>query len=545
MTSKNAVGNALTGTTGTGNFVGDDTPTLITPNIGAAIADSLKLQSDSATLYLGAGDDATIVYNGTNLVINPQAVGSGGVIISGSILGVGVTPSAWTSAQKVIDFGASSIPAPTSGGAASFATNAYNNGANWIYKETNPASLYQNVLGSHIWYNVASGTAGNPITFIERMRIDSSGNVGIGTSSPSSELDVSSPDTTTIEINAGDANLSRLFFGDTTNFAIGYINYDHTSDSMRIGVNNAERMRIDSSGNVGIGTTSPGAKLDVNGTGNFTGNLTLAAQLYQSTAASITASTTQTQGQQPLTKLVNQVSTVANPNDVVTLPTAVAGLSVLVINDGANTLQIFPASGDDLGAGVNTSTTLEAGESKRFTAFDATNWELESNSAASSGGLPIGTLIDFAGTSAPTDYLLCDGSAVNRTTYASLFSAIGETWGVGDGSTTFNIPDFRRRTAVGSGGTGTGTLGNAVADVGGAEDVTLTTAQLPSHTHGLSNGAFVNSRETGTDYTSGTNTIRGTVNNTNTTSASGSAGSGNAHNNIQPSAIVLKCIKYQ
>jgi microcystin-dependent protein len=61
--------------------------------------------------------------------------------------------------------------------------------------------------------------------------------------------------------------------------------------------------------------------------------------------------------------------------------------------------------------------------------------------------LPAGTLIDYAGTVEPIGWLLCDGRAVSRTSYASLFSAISTSYGAGDGSTTFNIPDFRGRFA--------------------------------------------------------------------------------------------------
>jgi hypothetical protein len=88
--------------------------------------------------------------------------------------------------------------------------------------------------------------------------------------------------------------------------------------------------------------------------------------------------------------------------------------------------------------------------------------------------VPAGAMLDFAGTVAPTGYLGCDGSAVSRTTYATLFAAIGITWGSGDGSTTFNLPDFRRRTAVGSGGTASEILGNTVGSVGGEEAHTQT-----------------------------------------------------------------------
>lgn len=97
--------------------------------------------------------------------------------------------------------------------------------------------------------------------------------------------------------------------------------------------------------------------------------------LRRSVSAALTASTTQTQGQGALTKDINEVSTCANANDTVTLPSALAGRHCLVINNGAQTLQVFPASGDDLGAGVDTSTTITSGSRKLFIAYDATNWE--------------------------------------------------------------------------------------------------------------------------------------------------------------------------
>jgi len=91
--------------------------------------------------------------------------------------------------------------------------------------------------------------------------------------------------------------------------------------------------------------------------------------------AGITASTTQTQGNGALTGEVNEVATVANANDTVTLPSAVLGYRVVLINNGANTLRIFPASGDNLGAGVDTATTLASGSNVTYQAYDVTNWE--------------------------------------------------------------------------------------------------------------------------------------------------------------------------
>lgn len=94
-----------------------------------------------------------------------------------------------------------------------------------------------------------------------------------------------------------------------------------------------------------------------------------------STTAGITASTTQTQGEGALTSQVNEVSTVANDNDTVTLPAAVPGREICIINNGANTLQIFPDSGDNLGKGVDVSATLATNEVVHYTAHDASNWK--------------------------------------------------------------------------------------------------------------------------------------------------------------------------
>jgi hypothetical protein len=92
-------------------------------------------------------------------------------------------------------------------------------------------------------------------------------------------------------------------------------------------------------------------------------------------ATGLTASVTQTQGGAlVLTSIINDVTTVATANDAVVIKTAVADDRVTIYNNGANVLQVFPAASDNLGNGVNLSTTIDPGEFGVFTAKDTTNW---------------------------------------------------------------------------------------------------------------------------------------------------------------------------
>jgi len=165
----------------------------------------------------------------------------------------------------------------------------------------------------------------------------------------------------------------------------------------------------------------------------------------------------------------------------------------------------------------------------------------------SSFSLPSGTVLPFAGTSAPSGYLLCFGQAISRSTYSSLFTAIGTTYGVGDGSSTFNVPDLRGRAIAGQddmGGSSAdrltnqsgGVNGDTLGASGGVETHTLTTAQLAAHTH--TSNVTIPSAPNSSSGTAGVSTVINTGANASFTGTSGSAGSGNAHNNVQPTLIL-------
>ena len=100
------------------------------------------------------------------------------------------------------------------------------------------------------------------------------------------------------------------------------------------------------------------------------------------------------------------------------------------------------------------------------------------------GGAPVGQIIAWSGAynSLPSGYLICDGSAISRTTYAALFAVVGTTHGSGNGSTTFNLPDLQSKFITGA-SSDPNNSGYSVGAEGGADTVTLTVAQMPSHKH--------------------------------------------------------------
>jgi microcystin-dependent protein len=99
--------------------------------------------------------------------------------------------------------------------------------------------------------------------------------------------------------------------------------------------------------------------------------------------------------------------------------------------------------------------------------------------------VPTGSVQMFAGASAPTNWLLCNGAAISRSTYAILYALIGTTYGTGDGSTTFNVPDMRGRMPIGV-GTGAGLTARTLGQTSGVESITIASSNLPIHTHTLS-----------------------------------------------------------
>lgn len=151
---------------------------------------------------------------------------------------------------------------------------------------------------------------------------------------------------------------------------------------------------------------------------------------------------------------------------------------------------------------------------------------------------PAGAITMFGGYTAPNGYLLCQGQAVSRTTYARLFTAISTNYGTGDGTTTFNLPDLRSRVPVGY--NASEVEFNSLSKKGGAKTHTLTVAELPSHNHatGTNGGHSVY----GGNATGGP--ASGAGYGTPVTSlVTSDTGSNIAHNNLQPYATVNFIIK--
>lgn len=151
---------------------------------------------------------------------------------------------------------------------------------------------------------------------------------------------------------------------------------------------------------------------------------------------------------------------------------------------------------------------------------------------------PTGCVMAYSGAAAPAGWLLMDGSAVSRDTYARLFSIFGTTYGAGDGATTFNLPDARGRALVGY--DATQPEFDDIGEVGGEKTHTLSESEMPSHTHTVDIGH----NEYGVadwdlDYAG----AGGRAFQTSGSRTSAATGDGVPHNNLQPYLVLQYIIK--
>jgi hypothetical protein len=196
------------------------------------------------------------------------------VLNSSGNLGLGVTPSAWASGIKAIDIGAgSAIFNPDSSAQTWIYNNAYNN-AGAKYKNSGVgASWYQMVEGGHAWYSAPSGTAGNAITFTQAMTLNASGNLLVGgtTGTAGGKLTVTTANAGYVAVEPTSSVTSQIATGlrlhgniNETDRYVGIFCFNGAANnvnSMTFWTTNSgsssERMRLDNSGNLGVGTTSP------------------------------------------------------------------------------------------------------------------------------------------------------------------------------------------------------------------------------------------------------------------------------------------------
>ena len=323
----------------------------------------------------------------------------------------------------------------------------------------------------------------------------------------------------------GTVGTNSLVDGSVTNpkLAAGAVTSDKisTTDS---------NFNVQSNGRVGIGTTSPGYPLEVRGW--IAG---IADALSSDAIINLAGSNATAYSAKVRLKATSESE--ANPSSSLTFSTTNSSDAVeeKMRIDSAGNVGIgttIPAHALDVVGDVNIT-----GDYK----VNGTNLQT----------VPTGTVSAFAGSAAPTGYALCDGSAVNRTSQAALFGVIGTTYGVGDGSTTFNLPDLRGRVVAGFGesllGLTADTLGEDNGLIANTKTHTLTEAEMPSHQH----------KTDGTDSGDNHAVRRGAdaiIDGTSQTSSSddayyksgsltGTAGSGQAHNNVQPTIILNYIIK--
>ena len=186
-------------------------------------------------------------------------------IDAAGVVGIGVTPSAWQTFDKNLQVGAAAVSNFQNGDNTFFGSNVYYGNSDFRYISSgNTANMYRMLSGEHIWSTAPSGTAGNAISFSERMRIDASGNVMVGTTATTSAFCVArgAGVAAAISLRGGNvAEASEFWVAQGSGGTEAYL-YNRANGPMIFGTNNVERMRIVSGGQVLVGATATAGYFD-------------------------------------------------------------------------------------------------------------------------------------------------------------------------------------------------------------------------------------------------------------------------------------------
>ena len=173
---------------------------------------------------------------------------------------------------------------------------------------------------------------------------------------------------------------------------------------------------------------------------------------------------------------------------------------------------------------------IDTSYDNRFKFYNGALWETINNEITGDT-LPIGSIMPYGSSTAPANWLICDGSAVSRTTYYELFAVIGTSFGSGDGSTTFNLPNLKGKVPVGQDTSDTSF--DVIGETGGEKTHTLIINEMPNHSHAIATVG-------GSDVGAGYSYTQGGGWNSNFMEAKGGS---QPHNNLQPYQVVCYIIK--